>query len=237
MGRGNEYRDRDRKRGFGGDRPDDPWGSERPQQRSSFDRGPPRRDSVVSSGPEREAKVKWFNGEKGFGFVELTDGGGDAFVHASAVTAAGHNTLGPGMTLKVRTGQGPKGPQVTEILSVDTSTAEPGRPQGHGGGHGRDRGFEPRDRGFEPRERSFEPRERGPEPGSGQEAEGQVKWYNPVKGFGFIGVDGGRDVFIHRSVLARAGLSALEEGQRVRLRVVQGQKGQEATSVSVISGQ
>jgi cold shock protein len=227
MGRGNEYRDRDRRRGFGGDRPDEPWGAERPPQRSSFDRGPPRRDAVASSGPEREAKVKWFNGEKGFGFVELTDGGGDAFVHASAVTAAGHNTLGPGMTLKVRTGQGPKGPQVTEILSVDTSTAEPPRPGGGGGGGpGRDRGFEPRDRGFEPRDR-------GAAPGSGEEAEGQVKWYNPVKGFGFIGVDGGKDVFIHRSVLARAGLTALEEGQRVRLRVAQGQKGSEATSIEL----
>ena len=73
MGRGNEYRDRDRRRGFGGDRPEEPWGAERPQQRSSFDRGPPRRDAVVSSGPEREAKVKWFNGEKGFGFVEFSD--------------------------------------------------------------------------------------------------------------------------------------------------------------------
>jgi CspA family cold shock protein len=217
MGRGNEYRDRDRRRGGYGDRPDDPWGAERPPQRS-FDR-PPRREAVVSSGPERDARVKWFNGEKGFGFVELTDGGGDAFVHASAVTAAGHSSLGPGMTLKVRVGQGPKGPQVTEILSVDTSTAEPPRPHGQG------------------RERGFEPRDRGVAPGSGQEAEGQVKWYNPVKGFGFIGVDGGRDVFIHRSVLARAGLSALEEGQRVRLRIVQGQKGSEATSISVISDQ
>jgi CspA family cold shock protein len=219
MGRGNEHRDRGR-RGYG-DRQDDPWGAERPAPR--FDRGPPRRDTVVSSGPERDARVKWFNPDKGFGFVELTDGGGDAFVHASAVTAAGHSSLGPGATLKVRTGQGPKGPQVTEILSVDTSTAEPARPSGGHGGYGRDR------------DRGFEPRERGPEPGSGQDAEGQVKWYNPVKGFGFIGVDGGRDVFIHRSVLARAGLSQLEEGQRVRLRVVQGQKGQEATSVSVIS--
>jgi cold shock protein len=224
MGRGNEYRDRDRRRSFGGDRDEPSWGAERPPQRSSFDRGPPRRDAVVSSGPERDAKVKWFNGEKGFGFVELTDGGGDAFVHASAVTAAGHNTLGPGMTLKVRTGQGPKGPQVTEILSVDTSTAEPPRSHGGGGGGGGGMG---RDRG------GFEPRDRGAAPGSGQEAEGQVKWYNPVKGFGFIGVDGGKDVFIHRSVLARAGLTALEEGQRVRLRVAQGQKGSEATSIEL----
>jgi CspA family cold shock protein len=216
MGRGNEHRER--RRGFG-DRQEDPWEFERAPQRS-FDR-PPRRDAVVSSGPEREAKVKWFNGEKGFGFVELTDGSGDAFVHASTVTAAGHSSLAPGTTLRLRTGQGPKGPQVTEILSVDTSTAEPGRPPSpREGGPGREPG-----------------RERGFDAGSGREVDGEVKWYNPAKGFGFIGVDGSRDVFIHRSVLERAGLSMLDEGQRVRLRIVQGQKGFEAASVTVIRDQ
>jgi CspA family cold shock protein len=185
---------------------------EQPQQRS-YTRPPPRREAPVSSGPERDAKVKWFNGEKGFGFVELMDGSGDAFVHASAVTAAGHNTLAPGMTMKVRVGQGPKGPQITEILSLDASTAEPTRaPAPRAPGPARDRAVDP---------------------GSGQEVDGQVKWYNPAKGFGFVGVDGSKDVFLHRSVLERAGLSSLDEGQRVRLRIVQGQKGSEATSIQL----
>jgi CspA family cold shock protein len=73
--------------------------------------------------------VKWFNAEKGFGFVEFTDGSGEAFLHISAVERAGHSALEPGTTLIVRTGQGQKGPQVAEITSVDASTAEPEAPR------------------------------------------------------------------------------------------------------------
>jgi CspA family cold shock protein len=54
--------------------------------------------------------VKWFNSEKGFGFVEFTDGSAEAFLHISAVERAGHSALEPGTTLIVRTGQGQKGP-------------------------------------------------------------------------------------------------------------------------------
>ena len=74
--------------------------------------------------------MKWFNGEKGFGFVELTDGTGEAFLHISVVEAAGHTALEPGTTLTTRVGQGQKGPQITEITAVDASTAEAprGRP-------------------------------------------------------------------------------------------------------------
>ncbi|MBZ6412326.1 MAG UNVERIFIED_CONTAM: cold shock domain-containing protein [Methylobacterium ajmalii] len=63
---------------------------------------------------------------------------------------------------------------------------------------------------------------------------GTVKWYDPAKGFGFVSVnDGGKDVFIHRSALARAGLESLAEGQPVTMGVVEGMKGREAQSISV----
>ncbi len=208
MGRGKDFRDR--RRNSYGDEPADPqsFGWSPPQR--SFDR--PRAgggDRAIPSGPERPARVKWFNAEKGFGFVELTDGSGEAFLHISVVEAAGHTTLEPGTTLNTRVGQGAKGPQITEILSVDASTAEPARSK-------------PRPA------RSFE-RPSGP----AQEVDGQVKWYNPEKGFGFVAVEGSKDVFIHRSVVSRVGLSELPEGQRLRMRVVQGVKGLEATSIEI----
>ena len=63
---------------------------------------------------------------------------------------------------------------------------------------------------------------------------GTVKWYNPDKGFGFITPEaGGKDVFVHATVLERAGLGPLQEGQVVRMGVVQGAKGPEAGSISV----
>ena len=69
--------------------------------------------------------------------------------------------------------------------------------------------------------------------GPAEEVDGQVKWYDPKKGFGFVAVAGSKDVFIHRSVLAREGISELQEGQRIHMRVVPGAKGLEATSVEV----
>jgi CspA family cold shock protein len=68
--------------------------------------------------------VKWYNADKGFGFVQRANGSGDAFLHVRVVERSGHNSIPPGATLEVRAGQGPKGPQVSEILSVDSSTAQ-----------------------------------------------------------------------------------------------------------------
>ena len=100
------------------------------------------RPAMAPSGPEQEATVKWFNPEKGFGFAELSDGSGDAFLHVRAVEATGHTELEPGTKLVVKVAAGQRGPQVTEVMSVDTSTAEPRqarRPGGFGGGGGGDR--------------------------------------------------------------------------------------------------
>ena len=59
--------------------------------------------------------------------------------------------------------------------------------------------------------------------------------YKADKGFGFVGQDdGGKDVFVHASALARAGLSGLTEGQRVRMQIGQGQKGLEASSIELL---
>jgi CspA family cold shock protein len=62
-----------------------------------------------------------------------------------------------------------------------------------------------------------------------------VKWFNPVKGYGFIASDqGGKDVFVHIQAVERAGLSTLQENQRVRFTLKAGQKGPEADNLEVI---
>jgi len=187
----------------------------------SYPRRPTPPAAPMGSGPESTAVVKWFNAEKGFGFVEMTEGTGDVFLHASVLARTGVTAVSPGATLKVRIGQGQKGPQVTEVTEVDESTAGATgarAPRPASGGYGSPGGA--------PR-RSFE------QPSaSGPEQHGTVKWYNTSKGFGFIAPeDGGKDVFVHASALRRAGLTELAEGQRVAIQITQGQKGPEAASI------
>jgi cold shock protein len=206
----------------------------------AFDRAPPGDmpraapswPSSAGFGPEHDATVKWFNPEKGFGFVALSDGSGDAFLHANTLNQSGHNAVSPGATLRVRIGQGQKGRQVSEVLSVDESTATPtasrGAPRAPGGygdraGGG---GFGGGDRGGAPR--------RGAPTGPSVEMQGTVKWYNATKGFGFVApAEGGKDVFVHASALQRAGVMQLAEGQTIWMDVVQGAKGPEAASIRI----
>ncbi|WP_164738524.1 cold-shock protein [Aquabacter cavernae] len=203
-----------RDRGFGGERAF--------SSPSSF-------SAPAPSGPPIDATVKWFNPEKGFGFVELADGSGDVFLHARALEAAGQESVPPGSKLSVRVGQGQKGRQVTEVLEVDTSTAEAAPPR-------RERapgGFGAGPRAGGPGAGGFGGGPRAPS-GPTEERVGTVKWYNPEKGFGFIAVEGGgKDVFVHVTVVSRSGLNDLAEGQRVVVQVGQGPKGPEARGIEV----
>lgn len=60
---------------------------------------------------------------------------------------------------------------------------------------------------------------------------GTVKWFNADKGFGFIEVEGGSDVFVHFSAITGDGFKSLDEGQRVQFNVVQGNRGPQAENV------
>lgn len=65
-------------------------------------------------------------------------------------------------------------------------------------------------------------------------AQGTVKWFNSDKGFGFISVEGGDDVFVHFSAIQSDGFRTLEEGQRVEFDIEQGQRGPQAANVVVV---
>ena len=64
-----------------------------------------------------EGTVKWFNDEKGFGFIEQ-EGGKDVFVHFSAIQGSGFKTLAEGAAVMFKPGQGQKGPQAEEVELV-----------------------------------------------------------------------------------------------------------------------
>jgi CspA family cold shock protein len=196
-------------------------------------------------GPSVEAIVKWFKNDKGFGFVELGNGTGDAFLHIGAVQAAGYDSLPPGAKLEVQVTNSVKGQQVARVLSVDLEGAAerapppPPRSGGFGGGRdrdgggyggGRDGGYGGGGGGYD----SPRPRRQAPDPSTAIPVSGTVKWFDETKGFGFVqSNDGGKDVFVHISILGPSGLNSLLEGQPVTMQVVDTAKGREALSINL----
>ncbi len=227
MSKGKDFR-APRKRGFDDDGPM-PYES-RPRPSRSYGGGPEgggfggspmggAAAPIDSGAPPVDAVVKWFKADKGYGFVELAGGAGDAFLHANALHAAGHDTVPAGAKLRVQVGAGAKGAQVTRVIEVDTAGVVERPPQRSSGDGFRDG----------PR-----PRRVAPDPSTAVSVTGKVKWFDDAKGFGFVASeDGGKDVFVHISVLGHAGISHLAEGQQVTMRVVDTPKGREAISLSL----
>ena len=175
----------------------------------------PGHDGPAASGEQVRAIVKWFHTDKGYGFLKREDGSGDLFCHMTVVQASGRDALAQGAAVTCEVVQGGRGPQVSRIISVEAPIAEPG----------------PVDRG-----RAFEPRYPGPQaggpPSPTMQLSGAVKFFDPARGFGFVVPDdGGREVFVHSSVLFRSGMTDLAPGQRVLVQAESVPRGLQATRI------
>jgi cold shock protein len=169
--------------------------------------------SAASADPLASARtidvvVKWFNAEKGYGFVELAGGRGDAFLHLKTLRLVGRETLPSGAKLRAVVTDGARGAQVVRVEEVDVSSV-----------------IERPDRA---------PRRPIPDPATAIDLTGKVKWFDGVRGFGFVASDDyGRDVFVHVTTLGAAGVSRISEGQAVAMRVVETPKGREAIAITL----
>jgi CspA family cold shock protein len=200
------------------------------------------------------ATVKWFKPEKGFGFVRLADGSGEAFLHASVLAAASLPNPVEGTTVVCDLAQGAKGPQVVAIHSATppetppaprarnqrppraTASAQPvGQPtsqipglgaQPDDGGEGFARPPKP------PRER----RERQAEPvGPATMAYGTVRWYNLDSQSGLIEPwEDGATVYFDRATLRQSGLDIVADGEDVRYLAVGSEDAPVAQRVELI---
>ncbi|MFC8732127.1 cold-shock protein [Luteimicrobium sp. NPDC057192] len=159
-----------------------------------------------------DGTVSWYDDVKGFGFVVPDAGGGDVFVHVSAL-GGGLTELAEGERVTFDVVDGDKGPNARNVQLVRGSGS------GRGGGRGGN------DRG-----RSGRPGAPGAPVRGG---EGTVARYDEERGFGFITPDaGGEDLFVHVSVVR--GNEVLEEGDRVRYKVRQSDRGPQADSVELL---
>ncbi len=170
--------------------------------------------STVAEGEERAVElieiagaIKWFDVSKGYGFIVPDSGQGDVLLHVTTLRRSGFQTAHEGARVVCEAQRGPKGLQVFRVVSMDETTA------------------------IHPSQSSAGRTHVQVTPVGGYEI-AIVKWFNRVKGFGFLTRgEGTEDIFLHMETVRRFGLAELKPGDSVLVRYGDGPKGLMAAEV------
>ena len=149
--------------------------------------------------------VKWFDIDKGFGFLVLEDGGGDVLLHANVLKNFGRTSVSEDTKIEFEFLETDKGIQVSKIYNIlNSEDIKNPKENDHSVNKINDFDLHP----------------------------ARVKWFNKSKGFGFANIfKSNDDIFLHIETLKRSGLSDLETGEAIVLTVTEGPRGKMADSI------
>ena len=174
-------------------------------------------ESAEPSGmPAITGRVKWFDSTRGFGFIVSDDVEGDVLLHFSVLREHGRRSVPEGALIECVPMRQERGLQARRVLSIDLSCALPVQPRSPiPAGERADR------KALADAASEFQPVE--------------VKWFNRVKGYGFVNRGGEEeDVFVHIETVRHAGLGELHPGEQLEARVASSPKGLTAVELRAV---